>query len=181
MRNRLVGRQRQGSKGYNVWGFAVAVPLLLFLFQLDACTGSSINEESETVVREKTAESATVDEVLGNSDAFYGVRATVTGEVTEVISPLTFEIGGERNEDSASTRYGEGADGLLVVKDPDKVPDVEVQVGQTVQVTGPVREFDAQTIEDMIGAGLADGVFTYWAGHTSMIATSVEPAGDTTT
>lgn len=172
--------RKRGTRVHGTWGFVVATPFLLLAVLLSACTGPSINEEPNTVAQEKTAESATVDEILGDANAFYGLRATVTGRVTESISPLAFELNGERNEDSASTRYGDGADGLLVIKNPDRVSGPEVEVGQTVRVSGEVRSFDVGEVEDQMGAELADTVFTYWASHPSVVATSVEPAGGDT-
>lgn len=154
------------------------VPLLMFVVQLDACTGTSINEEDEAAVRENTAQAATVNELLSNSDAYYGAEVTVTGEVTEVITPLTFELNGDINSDS--TRYGESADGLLVVKNLESTSDPEVEVGDTVEVSGTVRAFDIGPVEEEIDQSLAGGVFTYWADQTSVIATSVDTAGDTT-
>lgn len=165
---------------HRIWSFAVVAPFLLFAVLLSACTGPSVNEEPNTVAWEKTAESATVDEILSDPNAFYGLKAAVMGRVTEDISPLAFELDGERNEDSASTRYGDGADGLLVIKDPERVSGPEIEVGQTVRVLGEVQSFDVGEVEEQTGADLADGVFTYWASRPSMVAVSVEPVGGST-
>jgi hypothetical protein len=168
----------RGKSVHRMWSFALVVPLLMAVAQLDACTGPGINEETNTEVRENTSQTATVNELLGNPDAFYGTEVAVTGEVTEVITPLTFELNGDINADSS--RYGDSADGLLVIKDLEGNSDPEVEVGQTVEVTGTAREFNVQEVDDDISGSLAASVFTYWAGQSSLVATSVEPTGNTT-
>lgn len=160
------------------------VLLLMLAAQLpDACTGPSINEEPNTGAQGRTAESATVDEILSDPNDFYGLRATVTRRVTEVITPLAFELNGEINEDSGpgpQGGYGEDADGLLVVKDTEQAPDPEVAVGQTVKISGTVRSFDVGEIEEEIGEDLAGSVLTYWASRPSIVATSIESTEGTT-
>jgi hypothetical protein len=105
---------------------------------------------------------------------------TATGTVSEVITPVAFEMGGESSE-AESTRYGEGADGLLVISDGGQAPAPELNVGQTVRVTGTVREFEIDEVEEEIGTDLPDSVFTYWANQPVLIATSMEGTrGETT-
>jgi hypothetical protein len=54
-------------------------------------------------------------------------------------------------------------------------------VGQTVRVTGTVREFEIDEVEEEIGTDLPDSVFTYWANQPVLIATSMEGTrGETT-
>jgi hypothetical protein len=169
----------------SVWSLTIPVLLLMLAALLSACTGPSVNEEPNTVAQEKTAESATVDEILSDPNDFYGLRATVTGRVTEVITPLTFELNGGINEDSTSGPgpqggYGEDADGLLVVKNTEQAPDPEVAVGQTVEVSGSVRSFDVEEIQEEIGEELTGSVLTYWASRPSIVATSIESTEGTT-
>lgn len=175
-------KHRKLSTGFRGGRGLVSIMLLMLAAQfLAACTGGqTVNEEPNTVAGEETAGSATVDEILGNPNDFYGEEATVTGRVTEVITPLAFELNGERNEETASSRYGEGADGLLVVKDTPQAPAPELTVGQTVEVSGMVRSFDTGEVEDQIGEELVASLFTYWASRPSVVATSIEPVGDTT-
>ncbi len=55
----------------------IPVLLLMLAAQLtDACTGPSVNEAPNIVAQERTAESATVDEILSDPNDFYDLRAT---------------------------------------------------------------------------------------------------------
>lgn len=91
--------------------------------------------------------------------------------------PLAFEMGGEMGESSDSTHYGEGANGLLIVNGSGEAPAPQVEVGQTVEVSGTVREFDLQEVERRIGTDLAAGAFTYWTNQPVLFATSIEQQG----
>ena len=162
----------------------VVVLLLIFTAQLtSACTGPSVNETENTSTGQgEPSQAQSVQKIIDESSDFYGETVTVSGTVTESdITPLAFEMGGQMGESSDSTRYGEGADGLLIVNGTDEAPAPEVEVGQTVEVSGLVREFDIQEVEREIGTDLADAVFTYWASQPVLIATSIEVHGAETT
>ena len=123
-----------------------------------------------------------MQQIIDESSNFYGETVTVSGTVTERdITPLAFEMGGTMGESSDSTRYGEGADGLLIVNGTGEAPAPQVEVGRTVEVSGTVREFDLQEVERQIDTDLADGVFTYWANQAVLVATSIEQQGAETT
>lgn len=173
---------KRESRHYGSRSLCSLAPVLLLVLAAQfagACTGPSVNETPNTAAQERTAESATVDEILSDPNDFYGLRATVTGRVTEVITPLTFEVNGKINADS--TRYGDSADGLLVVKDTEQAPDPEVAVGQTMEISGTVRSFDVGEVQEEINDELAGSVLTYWASRPSIVATSIEPTSGATT
>ena len=108
---------------HKVWSVG-AVALLLALAQLPvACTGPSVNETSDPNVEEErpTPQRASASQVIAESSSYYGDTLTVSGEVSEIITSRAFEMGGETNEAGGSTRYGEGADGLLGVEHHEQV------------------------------------------------------------
>jgi len=152
------------------------------------CGGQGAGEQpsagSETT-QGAQAGSATLNEVLDNPGDYYGQTATLTGEITQTLSPQTFEVGGQRNVEDlagAEDRYGENADGLLVVANLDEISGApEVSVGDTVRVAGTVRPFDLREIEEELGEDLRGAVLTYYASQPLLIATSIEPAGGGTT
>jgi hypothetical protein len=179
-----------------------ALVLLLAVFaQLpDACTGPGVNEQlrnedtgavqqGDTRPETTRAESATLDEVLSNPDEYYGQTVTLSGKVSQVLTPQAFEMGGENNdrradrENAAATdRYGENADGLLIVANLDEISSPpNISAGETVRVTGPVAPFDAQEIEEKLGTDIRGTVLTYYRSQPSLVARSIEPAGDGTT
>jgi hypothetical protein len=83
---------------------------------------------------------------------------------------------------AATDRYGENADGLLVIVDLNKVSSPpNISAGDTVRVTGPVAPFDAREVEDQIGAKLRGGVLVYYYDQPALVAHSIEPVGGGTT
>lgn len=73
-------------------------------------------------------EDITEDDAYFDNDEHVGEEVTVSAEVTEVLTPTSFELGGA----------DWGDDSLLVVS-ATEAPDLAE--GQVVQVTGTVREF----------------------------------------
>lgn len=167
---------------YRSWIAGPVALLLAFAAQVpDACTGPSVNEQSAADSREEQTvpERARLDELLGNPDAFYGDTVRVSGEASEVLTPLAFEIGGERDELVDPDRNRRDPDGLLVVLGGARAPE-EFAVGRTVEVTGTFREFDLEEVEQRIDEDLAGGVFTKRESAPSIIASSVEVKGEET-
>lgn len=73
------------------------------------------------------------DDYFGNAD-FIGRTVTVAGEVTRVITSRSFVLTGDE--------YGDGS--LLVLN----AAGMDVEVGETVEVTGNVQKFGYQTYRD---------------------------------
>ncbi len=174
---------KRGDRLLKARSLGLMVLLLILAVQVtSACTGPSVNEqENAGAEQEETSQVQSVQQIIDESETFYADRVSVSGEVTEIITPVAFEMGGEMDEFNDSTRYGEGADGLLIVNDTGEAPAPQVDVGQTVEVSGTVREFQIEEVESQIGTDLADGVFTYWADEPVLIATSIEQQGGQTT
>jgi hypothetical protein len=126
MRDNYAGRR--GSGFFETWSLGAVVLLLALVVQLGACAGPSVNEQeaaeqggTEGGGQEDTSQTVGVQRILDESRSFYGDTVTATGTVSEVITPVAFEMGGESSE-AESTRYGEGADGLLVISDGGQAP-----------------------------------------------------------
>lgn len=109
----------------NLYGNAIAVPPPVAV------------KESDTAARESTPVAAgqsvvTVSEVFQNQDAFIGQTVTVRGQITEIVTSNIFVIGDEATSDQIIVSIAdlEARRGSLVRED------------ETIQVTGPVAEFD---------------------------------------
>lgn len=96
---------------------------------------------------------ATVKDIVSNPQQAAGKTVVVSGEVNRVFGPRWFSIGGEDF----------GGDELLVVG-PTRIPklldnlaDSGKVANDLVQVTGRVRLFDVDAIEDEIGEDLPGG------------------------
>lgn len=128
--NRLLYRAASAA-----YAFCVAVSLL-------GCGGSN----GEATI------GASVDNLLGDPNAYYGSRLTVSGTVGDIISPTVFTIQG-----SDADRH------LLVVSLDSIAPAAErtktdpVAENDLVQVSGQVREFAAGDLESEYGIRVPEG------------------------
>jgi hypothetical protein len=97
---------------------------------------------------------ATVKDIVSNPQQSAGKTVVVSGEVNRVFGPRWFSIGGE----------GFGGGEELLVVGPTRIPklldnlaDSGKVANDLVQVTGRVRLFDVDAIEDEIGEDLPGG------------------------
>jgi hypothetical protein len=135
--------------------------LALALLALSGCnstagpeTGADVEDVQQDVIE------GTVDEA---EDAEEGERVTVSANVNDVISPLSFTIAGT---DETTV------DALLVIHDG-KISGVEP--GLAVQVTGIVhRDFDVAAAEKETGLDLDGALHEQWQGETYIVASQVD-------
>ena len=101
----------------------------------------------------------TVDEIADNPDAFRGETVTVTGKIHDVVSPKVFAITGDV--------LGRPEPKVLVVDRGE--PGAEVSKGESIKVTGMVRQFDADEFREEIQVELES-----YGGSPVILASSVE-------
>lgn len=124
-------------------------------------------EEEITPAEEIEAANVTLSEVTDNTDAYLGQTVVVQGDVTDLVGTNSFTL----NDASLL-----GGDSVLVVGTEGGVIGRE---GDTVQVTGTVRQFDLASIEQEAGYDLEDELFTPFEGQTVIVAQSMRTvAGD---
>ncbi|WP_159617248.1 hypothetical protein [Arthrobacter zhaoguopingii] len=114
---------------------------------------------AETGPYDGVYDSAFYDEM----DSYVGEEVTLSADVNEVMSPMSFTIAG--TDDTT-------VEALLVVHDKE-MPEVKPEL--TVSVTGIVHEaFDLPTVEEEMGIDLDDEAFEDWDGEPYVEATSVD-------
>lgn len=102
------------------------------------------------------------DEPITEPDRFVGQTVTVSGEVSDLLGPSSFEIAGE----------DAGGEGLLVVGAA-QAPTLDADA--VVKVTGTVRDgFDVAEAERDLGLTLDDERFSSFLGRHYVAASSVE-------
>ena len=96
--------------------------------------------------RQQHPSPATVKTVEKYPDAYYGQQVTVSGEVDKVFSQSAFEL------KSGGTFFGIGSNQVLVLaKDKIALGDYAIQDNLRLQITGNVRQFNADELEQMLG------------------------------
>ena len=113
-------------------------------------------------------EQATVAEVAENPQEYIGELVTVSGEVSEILTPFSYVLGGEQFV---------GGEELLVVGPPPAATtedagierDIEVYPQDIVQITGEVREFDRAELEEEWEADFPPEAFDEYEGEAVLI------------
>lgn len=112
------------------------------------------------------AEQVMVEATIGRIDADPGAYldnvVTVTGEVAEVLRDGIVRL----------EEPGLGGGELLVVVG-DAAPEGTLEEGQSLTVTGMVRQFRLQELEGGLGFDLDDGIFAGWENRAVIMAESV--------
>lgn len=129
----------------------VALVLALLLWRDDdAVTGS---------------QNTTVGAIMEEPESFIGENVTVSGEVSQVLTPFSYIIGGEQFV---------GGSELLIIGPPPAVSstpiaDQEVYPQDVVQISGEVREFDRAAFEQELNVDLPADVFDQYAGEPVVV------------
>jgi hypothetical protein len=123
---------------------------------------------------------ATAGEIADDPDGFIGRWVSLGGEISRVVSPTAFLLGGDDFV---------GDDELLVVGA--NIPAVQekalergpVAEDDIVGVIGPVREFELAAVERDLGTDLDDATFEPYEGRPFVLAQDVrvtprKPGGD---
>ncbi len=146
---------------------AVAMSMLvLTACELDA-TGRDTDRdvedlENEFLITGEPADGTEASRFIDDLDSYENQVVTVSADITEVISPHSFVIGGP---DETTL------DPVLVVSAAEVVLDPDLEV----QVTGVVRPgFDLAAAEAELGLDLTDELYRDWDGEAFILATDVE-------
>ncbi len=188
---------------YRVWSIVTVALLLGVVIPLTAaCSGPSVNEQQNTspstaspsTASPSTASPSTASpstdgaaqvslgDVLSSPNDFYGKTVTTEGKVAEVLSSLMFDLDNSTGEAfNDPDRNNRDPSGLTIVNNTPGSPKPTVAVGQTVTVTGMVRELDVNEIEADTGLDLSLSKFAKRSGTVSLVAESIEVTGGGTT
>ncbi len=150
------------------WGglrwFGVITVLLVLVGALVAC-----GEEEAPVGAggEADMEETELDDVAGDPDAYVGQTVTVSGEVSEVLSPNMFRINNDEVLDIG--------DEVLVVHTGQEAATELVEETE-VLVTGVVHRFTVAEIEDDLGIdlGLDEDVEVEYENRPALVATGID-------
>jgi hypothetical protein len=118
----------------------------------------------EDVTEEPGLDYGPLGQVVEGGDQYLGEEVTVTGEVTAQIDDRVFHIAAEPD-----------TDGLLIVSQEPIVD--ELDSGDVVEVTGTVREKNADSFEEDFGMAYDEG-YTDHRGRHAIDATSIEVVGE---
>lgn len=127
----------------------------------DDDTGDDVSIED--VTEEFGLDYGPLGQVVEDGDQYIGEEVTVTGEVTAQVDDRVFHIAAEPD-----------TDGLLIVSQEPIVDELDSD--DVVEVTGTVREKDADSFEGDFGMPY-DEAFTDLRGRHAIDATSVEVVG----
>jgi hypothetical protein len=122
---------------------SVTVSLLAVTLALGACGDDEDDAVPTTTPAATTQASPDIGDITDDyfgGPSYVGRTVTVQGNVTRVVGPSSFVLDGK----------GYGDDTLLVIS----APSMDVEIGEQVDVTGVVRQFDYEIYRD--GYGLAD-------------------------
>ena len=124
----------------------------------DDDTGDDVSIED--VTEEPGLDYGPLGQVIEGGDQYIGEEVTVTGEVTAQVNDRVFHIAAEPD-----------TDGLLIVSQEPIVDELDSD--DVVEVTGTVREKDADSFEEEFDMPY-DEAFTDLRGRHAIDATSVE-------
>lgn len=125
------------------------------------------------------ARAVSVADYTDNPSEYYGDQIELSGQVTQVLGPNAFAIGGDEFVGGQQVIIV-GAQQLNQIVEGEAV---EITTDQVVQATGTAREFNLTEIENEVGYQLDDNLFSEFEGNPALAASSVEVqvAGDETT
>ena len=117
--------------------------------------------------------SVTLEELTRRPDRFYGEQVTVNGRVGQTLSPNTFSLTSEEAADNDEAFEVEAA---LVAAGEGAIP--ELSEGQRVRVTGEVRRFNREEVEQELGVNLDDARYANFEEKPVVLPGTVEVLAD---
>ena len=114
----------------------------------------------------RPAERVTVEELTANPSEFYDDSVTVSGKVVEAVEPGAFRI---EDEGTRLLVVGVQQTSKLVEGDAKAVNE-----GDFIKVSGEVREFKKEEIQQEVDRGIDDEYFGDYAGDPAVLASSVK-------
>lgn len=152
----------------------IAVVVLLALLGQGEEPAGEVDEPGPGYVypeeRDDVAPGVSMYQIAENPQEYYGSTVTVTGEVSYVLGS---------NALLAVPRFGVSTDDTLVISQAPlsevtgQSGDAPLSQGETVQITGEVREFELPGIEQEVGADLDDESLDAYDGMPSIVASSI--------
>lgn len=161
----VVARERGGLGRWGGWkGALLAIVVLALIVAAVIALFDWLADDDIGALR-----GVTVSEIYANPQAFYDEDdITVSGEVSRVLHPFAYTIGGEAF----------GGQELLVVGPPPAVVSEErteerpILRSDIVQIAGELRPFQPTAIEEEIGADLDEERFAQFEGEPVLVAAS---------
>ncbi len=123
-------------------------------------------EDQPAIVASQILVRATVSEIDDEEDAYLGNRVSVRGDVTEIVDERTFRL-----DDPALL----GGDDILVTMSESDMQ--QVTVGDQVQVTGTVRNFDREQLTADTGYDYTVEIYNPFAERTILLANQIQITG----
>ncbi|NJN15182.1 MAG: hypothetical protein HC822_02195 [Oscillochloris sp.] len=119
-------------------------------------------ENRPAIVADIVYTRASVSDIDDDAEAYIGNRVTVLGDVTEMVDPRTFRL-----DDPATL----GGDDILVFIGNESMT---TNVGDSVFVTGEVREFNREALATEYDYTWDDAVFDGFAENTVIVAQNIQ-------
>jgi hypothetical protein len=152
----------------------LAVVVIIALLRQGEEPAGEIDEPGPPAVytseRDDVAPGVSMYQIAENPQEYYGSTVTVTGEASYVLGPNALLV---------VPRFGVSADDTLVISPvalsevTGQSDDAPLSQGDTVQITGEVREFEPPSIEQEIGVDLDDESLAAYDGMPSIVASSI--------
>lgn len=114
----------------------------------------------------RPAERVTVEELTANPSEFYDDSVTVSGKVIEAVEPGAFRI-----ENDGTRLLVVGVEQIPRIVDGDTKA---VNEGDLIKVSGEVRQFKKEEIQQEVDYGIDDEYFGDYAGDPPVLAYSVK-------
>lgn len=172
MESRAVAKR--SDRLVRTWSRGTIAVMIAIALLLASCASEGAQQGSEggdaqageEAGQTRPAERVTIEELTDDPSEFYGESVTVSGEVVEAVEPGAFRI--------------EGDDEELLVVGVQQLPRIaegdvkEVNEGDRVRVTGQVREFKIEEVQQDVDRGIDDEYFGDFEGDPAVLASSVE-------
>lgn len=173
-------RTRESGWRGSGWGWIVALVVAIIAV---VTVGALILMENDADAEPQPALGSTsrsISEIINDPEAVMDERVTTSGRVEELLTDRAFAVGSDLATGSVLVLmepttsvfgYGIGAPGV-----PPLPAGEAYDVGDVVQVTGTIREFDRDSLSDELGLVLNDQIFDTWEGDPALVIQRLDVA-----
>ena len=168
------------TRARNIGAMLLMLAVALFLASCGGEEEGGGQQEGGTTQESGGGESAggaqgvSVATIIDNPSEFYGNQVTVSGLVTEVISPNAFAIGGDEFVGGESLLIVGGQELSQIVEGVAEGDAVEIKQQDLVQATGTLRQFSQEEIINEIDYELEQPVLLEeFEGDPTVVASQV--------